>query len=579
MAFDGITVAALTKELQEKLTDGRINKIAQPEQDELLFTIKGRQGQFRLSVSASASLPLVYLTEGNKPAPMTAPNFCMLLRKHIGGGRIARIYQPEMERIINFDIEHFNELGDLCHKTLTVELMGKHSNIIFREGDIIIDSIKHVSSNVSSLREVLPGRRYFVPVTKEKANPLEITRELFYEKIFSSKQPVEKAIYMELTGFSPVMAQELCHICTVEPALPANELKDAEREHVYRQFSNMMQEIITGQFEPNIVYEKGVPEEFAVLPLSLYAGSERTDFESVSAMLEAYYAEKNTITRIRQKSSDLRRVVQTALDRNYKKLELQEKQLKDTDKREKYRIYGELINTYGYEAEDGAASLEALNYYTGETINIPLDRDISIRDNSIRYFEKYNKLKRTYEALSDLIKETGEETEHLESIAAALEIALKEEDLVQIKAELIEYGYIKKHAGAGSRKEKVTSRPFHYVSHDGMDIYVGKNNYQNDELTFQTATGADWWFHAKGIPGSHVILKSGGSTPSDRTFEEAARLAAYYSKGRTAGKAEVDYTERRNIKKVNGGKPGFVIYHTNYSMLADADISDIKRGD
>ena len=567
MAFDGITVAALTKELQDKLVDGRINKISQPETDELIFTIKTRQGSKKLYMSASASLPLVYLTEDNKPAPMTAPNFCMLLRKHIGSGRIVKIEQPGLERIIHFEIEHYNELGDLCSKILTVELMGKHSNIIFREGDMIIDSIKHISAYVSSVREVLPGRDYFIPITSEKANPLEIDKNTFFETVYSQNQPLSKALYM---------AEELCIRATIDSATFANTLNDIEKEHFYRQFENLIDDVKKGEFDSNIVYDNGEPVEFAALSLSLYGNNTTKRFESISILLESYYAEKNVITRVRQKSADLRRIVQTALDRNYKKLQLQEKQLKDTEKRDKYRIYGELINAYGYGLEDGAASFEAFNYYNNENVVIPLDKDLTIRENSVKYFEKYNKLKRTFEALSGLIEETKSEIEHLESVLTSLDIALKEEDLVQIKSELVEFGYIKKHGGAQNKKEKVTSKPFHYISSDGYHMYVGKNNYQNEEITFNLANGGDWWFHAKGMPGSHVIVKTEGNELPDRTFEEAAKLAAYYSKAKGVQKVEVDYTERKNVKKANGGKPGFVIYHTNYSMIIEPDISGIE---
>ena len=300
-----------------------------------------------------------------------------------------------------------------------------------------------------------------------------------------------------------------------------------------------------------------------------------------SSVCPTYYASKNVITRIRQKSSDLRRIVQTALERNYKKYDLQQKQLKDTEKRDKYKLYGELLNTYGYELTGGEKELVCTNYYTGkevkipldpqlttgEEITIPLDPQIPVQENATKYFDKYGKLKRTFEAQSQLIEETKQEIEHLESISTSLDIALKEEDLTQIKQELTEYGFIKKHGPAG-KKVKITSRPFHYLSSDGFHIYVGKNNYQNEELTFKIATGNDWWFHAKGIPGSHVIVKSEGKELPDRTFEEAAGLAAYYSKGRENEKVEIDYVQKKQVKKVAGAAPGFVIYHTNYSMMA-----------
>ena len=280
------------------------------------------------------------------------------------------------------------------------------------------------------------------------------------------------------------------------------------------------------------------------------------------------------MTRIRQKSSDLRRIVQTALERNSKKYSLQLKQLKDTGKKEKYKVYGELINTYGYGLEDGCKSFQALNYYTNEEIAVPLDPSLSPQANAKKYFEKYAKLKRTEDALTTQIAETKEEIQHLESISASLDIALNESDLVQIKEELTQYGYIKKHS-IGKKKTSVKSKPFHYLSSDGYHIYVGKNNYQNDELTFKFATGNDWWFHAKGTAGSHVIVKSSDEELPDRVFEEAGSLAAYYSKGRTAPKVEIDYIQKKHVKKPNGSKPGFVVYYTNYSLMAVPDIQTL----
>jgi predicted ribosome quality control (RQC) complex YloA/Tae2 family protein len=267
--------------------------------------------------------------------------------------------------------------------------------------------------------------------------------------------------------------------------------------------------------------------------------------------------------------------VTTALERSYKKLDIQEKQLKDTEKREKFRIYGELINTYGYNIPEGAKSFEALNYYTNEQITIPLDNTLTPSENAVRYFERYNKLKRTFEADSKLIEETKSDIDHLESIATALNIATAEEDLVELKEELIQSGYIHKKLKSG-KKEKVTSKPFHYISSDGFDIYVGKNNFQNDELTFKFANGNDWWFHAKQMPGSHVLVRTEGKELPDTTFEEAASLAAYYSKGQKQDKVEIDYVLKKEVKKPAAAKPGFVVYYTNYSMMASTDISKIK---
>lgn len=576
MAFDGITIANIVHELNRNLLDGRINKIAQPETDELLLTIKTPGGQRRLSISASASLPLIYLTKGNKPSPMTAPNFCMLLRKHINNGRITKIWQPKLERIIHFEIEHLDELGDLCKKELIVEIMGKHSNIIFcNEDGTIIDSIKHVSSQMSSVREVLPGRTYFIPDTMEKSDPLSVSFAEFQRVLTEKPMPLAKAVYTSFTGISPVVAEEICYLSGIDSALTPRELSEDLLTHLYRQFTLYFEEVTAGHFSPAIYYHGAEPKEFSALPLTHFSQYIRKEYDSISRLLEDYYAEKNTLTRIRQKSVDLRRVVQTALERNRKKYDLQAKQLRDTENREKFKVYGELIHTYGYNLEPGAKKLEALNYYTNEMITIPLDSTKTPQENALKYFEKYNKQKRTFEALTSLIEETRDDISYLESVSNALDIALSEDDLTQIKEELIESGYIRRKFT--KKKVKITSKPFHYLSSDGYHIYVGKNNLQNEELTFHFASGNDWWFHAKGIPGSHVIVKTNGEELPDRTVEEAGKLAAYYSKNRGSEKIEIDYIEKKHVKKPKGGKPGFVVYYTNYSLMIDSDISQIKQ--
>ena len=502
----------------------------------------------------------------------------MLLRKHLSNGRIAAITQPGLERIIRFEVEHLDEMGDLCKKFLIVELMGKHSNIIFcDENDMIIDSIKHIPSYVSSVREVLPGRNYFIPNTTGKHDPLDIDMEDFMTIISEKPMPVAKALYSSFTGISPVSAEEICHLASIDSLKTANCMSEPELIHLYGIFRNIMEDILSGSFSPCIVYKYDEPVEFSAIPLTMYSDnassgdSYRTENgASISAVLQIFYEKKNNITRIRQRSADLRQIVNTALERNNKKYDLQLKQLADTEKREKYRIYGELLNAYGYDIPEGAKSFEALNYYTNEMVTIPLQEDLTAHENSVKYFERYNKLKRTYEALSKLTLETKEEIDHLESISNSLDIAVSYDDLVQLKEEMIEYGYIHR-KGAKGKKEKITSKPFHYISSDGFHMYVGKNNYQNEELTFKLATGNDWWFHAKNIPGSHVIVKADNKELPDNTFEEAARLAAHYSKASGQEKVDVDYIQKKHIKKPAAAKPGFVIYHTNYSMTIDND--------
>ena len=575
MAFDGIVIANLVKDLNDKIVSGRISKIAQPEKDELLLTIKGNRENFRLLISANASLPLLYFTETNKPSPLTAPNFCMLLRKHIANGRIVSVSQPGLERIVRIEIEHLDEMGDLKRKFLIVELMGKHSNIIFCDDENkILDSIKHISAQVSSVREVLPGREYFIPHAGEKKNPLTITEEEFKELIGKTPQNLSKALYTDLTGLSPTVSAELCHLASLDGDISAKDFSDSELTHLYHAFTWIMDDVRQGNFTPNIIYQKEKPVEFASIPLSMFSGGDyrSVSFPSISALLERYYAERNTVSRIHQKSTDLRKILTNSLERSYKKRDLQQKQRKDTEKREKFRIYGELLNTYGYGIQEGEKSFRCLNYYNNTEITIPLDPTLSAQENAVRYFDKYNKQKRTFEATSRQLEQTEAEIEHLESISTFLDIARKEEDLAQIKEELTEYGYIKRHFSGGKKQKKAVSRPFHYLSSDGFHIYVGKNNYQNEELTFKLASGNDWWFHAKGIPGSHVIVKTEGKELPDRVFEEAGALAAYYSRGRGQDKVEIDYIQKKNLKKVPGAAPGFVVYHTNYSLVAAPEI-------
>ena len=345
--------------------------------------------------------------------------------------------------------------------------------------------------------------------------------------------------------------------------------------HLYRQFTYFFEQVANGDFSPQIYYEGDDPVEFSSIPLTHLENYRVRTFDSISEVIRTYYASRDTITRIRQKSSDLRRVVQTALERNRKKYDLQQRQLRDTQNRDKFKVYGELIHTYGYNLKEGAKKLEALNYYTNEMVTIPLDPQKTPQENAARYFEKYNKQKRTYEALTGLIQETHDEITYLESIVNALEMARGEDDLTQLKEELVSTGYIRRKFT--KKKVKITSKPLHYISSDGYHMYVGKNNLQNDELTFHFATGNDWWFHAKGAPGSHVIVKTGGDEMPDRTFEEAARLAAHYSKNAKSEKVEIDYVEKKHVKKPNGSKPGFVVYYTNYSMMIDSDISGIQE--
>lgn len=594
MAFDGITTACLAHELSERLLDGRIVKIAQTESDELLLSIKPSParggGQVRLYLSANPSLPLVYLTDESRQAPLTAPAFCMLLRKHLMSGKITGVSQPALERILRFEVEHYNEMGDLCTHTLVIELMGKHSNIILTDGeDVITDSIKHISQMVSSVREVLPGRTYFIPETQGRTDPFLETEEAFCAKLAETEMPPASVLSRSYMGISQVMAQELCFRAGVDHDRSAGAMTGEEAKALWHAFHGLLDEVKNGSFTPSVYCgirggDREEPQEYAAVPLTMLEenpGVLVKRYDTVSELLESYYREKNARTRIRQKSADLRRITSTALERTSHKLDLQTKQMEDTEKREKYRLYGELLTAYGHGIPAGAKDCEVDNYYTGEKVRIRLDETLTASQNAQRYFDRYAKLKRTAQALESLLEETRTRKAQLEMIQLSLDMAQTEGDLIQVRQELEQEGFVKRTAVSRKGKERsAEGKPMHYVSSDGYDLFVGRNNIQNDQISFHLAAPSDIWFHANDIPGSHVILKTNGEKMDDipdRVFEEAASLAAWYSKGREQSTVEIDYLERRHLKKPAGAAPGFVVYYTNYSIRAKADISALKQ--
>ena len=588
MAFDGITTAAVVAELNKTITGGGINRIIQPEKDELYLTIKNNRETYLLYMSANASLPLLYLTDKKVPAPLTAPNFCMLLRKHLQGGRIRYVTQGtggrSLERVVTLLIDHRDEMGDPCVRKLVIEIMGKHSNIILlNEEDTIMDSIKRVPSSMSSVREVLPGRPYFIPQTKDKKEPLALTDDDLKE-ILNRPAKAAETLSGALTGLSRLAAEEICYEAGIDGGAPLAALSDDDKLAVAGSFHKMMSDVEAASFRPQIAYLNGRAKDFACFDLKLYDDAEIEETASASEMLVGFYSKKNRDTRMREKSAGLRHQVTTALDRVNKKAVIQEKQLKDAEKKDKYRIYGEMLNTYGYSAEEGAKSIEVINYYTNEPMTVPLDPTISPSANAQKYFERYNKLKRTEASVTEQLKATYADREQLESVLTAIDLAENEADLSAIRRELARDGWIRRGAdergGKGKNKGKAReekSKPMLFRSSDGFLIGVGKNNDQNDELTFKMASGNDWWFHAKGQPGSHVILHTEGKDVPDRAFEEAGALAAYYCKNNKAPKVEIDYTQRKNLKRTPGAKAGFVIYYTNYSLMAVPDISSLER--
>lgn len=583
MAFDGIMLHALTHEFNQALNDARITKITQPEPEELIIDFRSFSGRFSMLLSANASLPLIYFTGESKTNPLTAPNFCMLLRKHLANGRVEGVTQSFLERAVDITINHLDEMGDLKKKHLIVELMGKYSNIIFTDDAyVVLDAIRRVPPSVSSVRTVLPGCTYFLPETQEKKDILTETAEGFLRTL-KPTDTLAKALSDHYRGISYQAACEIVYEAGEDGDSFVSSLSE-ERLTAFAAFViGYVERIRTHAYCPEIAYDlNDVPVAFSAMPLSSYHGNAAyriESFDSPSALLETYYRRKNIVTNMRQRTTDLRKVIDNLISRAVKKQDLQEKQLEDTEKRDKYRLYGELLNAYAYTLPVGEKTVRVLDYYTNTEIDIPVDETLSIADNAKRYFDRYNKLKRTYNALSDLVRETADDIEHLLSVKTALELSEKPEDLIAIREEMAASGYIRKSPGKNDRKSSVASKPHHYVSSDGFDIYVGKNNYQNDYLTFRLAENSDIWMHVKKAPGSHVIIRTGGREVPDRTYEEGGALAAYYSSLRDAEKAEIDYIEKKQVKKPAGGRPGFVIYHTNYSLIAKPDISGIRKGD
>ena len=588
MSFDGTVVAGITHELKAQLSGGYITKIAQPEKDALVLTVKNNRTQYKLFLSANASLPLAYITEESRKSPLTAPNFCMLLRKHLGSAKILDISQPGLERIIRIKTEHLDEMGDLSVKHLVIELMGKYSNIILLDNDEkVLDSIKHVSMLVSSVREILPGKSYFVPVQEGRINPLEADIGYFTDIIVKKPISIGKAIYTSLTGFSPQLANEICTLSGLDADQSTASLNSDNISTLFNHFQKFISFIKNGEFTPTIYYGTNLaPKAFAAFSLNIYSNMESKTFSDLSSLLEEFYNSKDKTDRIRQKSTDLRKLITNAISRTANKLDIFAKQLRDTENRDKFRIYGELITTYGYQANDGDKVLTCIDYYSGKEVNINLDTTIPVMANAKKYFDKYARLKRTYEAVLVQQKDAQAELNHLESIKMSLDIAENEEDLAEIRKELENAGYAKKTAISGKKgkAKEAKGTPLHFISSDGFDIYVGKNNIQNDYLTFKLASNNDWWFHAKKCAGSHVLLVTNGKEVPDKTFEEAGKLAVHYSSVNTSSlpsgdgtKHEVDYVQKKEVKKPNGAKPGFVVYYTNYSLTADSDISGLKQ--
>ncbi|HYE80598.1 MAG TPA: NFACT RNA binding domain-containing protein [Clostridia bacterium] len=585
MPFDGSVVNSIVHELNEKLVNGKIDKVYQPEKDELLIHIRSYKDSFKLLLSASSTYPRVHLTGENKSNPTVPPSFCMLLRKHLLGGRVVSVRQPDFERIIEIDIDSADEMGYSTHKALIAEIMGRHSNIIFidRPTGRIIDSIKRVSFEISSVREILPGGEYEYPPSGEKTNPLTAAKESFYTAIARVPGSIraEKFLMNTYNGISPAVARNIC----LEAAIDCDtDLKQCSTEligRLHNAFSKFQEAVLKASFKPNIVYKDGKASDFSCFILGIYKGYDIQEFSNISETVERFYHEKDSKDRIKQKSGDIHKIIANRLDRCYKKLEILNSELQDAADSEKYKIYGDLIMSNIYDLHKGQEKVRLQNYYSpeGEFIEISMDTRLSPSANAQRYYKHYNKSKNAINKINDQLEENKQEIMYLETQLDNLDKCTEELEIEEIRNELAEQGYTKARKAVKNKQSKA-SKPMRYISSSGFEIYVGKNNVQNDYLTLKFATNQDVWLHTKDIPGSHVIIKTEGKEVDDTTLEEAANLAAFYSKGRMSSKVPVDYTRRKNVKKPGGAKPGMVIYDNYFTMYMTPDeerINNMKK--
>lgn len=579
MSLDGVFIKSIINELDKKLTGGRVDKIHQPDKNEIVMSIRSKGENLKLLITAAGSSPRLHLTSITRKNPMEPPMFCMLLRKHLTGARITSLRQINFDRIVEISFESRDELGTLANKSLIVEIMGKHSNIIFvNEGNTIIDSLIRVTPQVSSVRQVYPGLSYKAPPGSDKLNPLTADRQSFMEELESTNRGIFifDFFYKNFTGFSPFISREICWLANLNESTCLGELSHEKKEELWDAFSKIRDRINENDFSFNIYYDENKIYGFYCLEVEYLKDFGKKSFPSSGDLLDEYYYELDNKNKINQRVASLIKSINTKIARNKKKVEKQRTELLNAESRDKYRIYGDLILANLHKRPEDN-KLTVANYYDPDQkeITIPLDPKLSLSQNSQKYFKRYNKLKNAAEELEKLIDSTLSEIAYLENILFSIEECETTEDLDDIYSELIGQGLMKKRSKINKPKETKPITTF--ISSGGHEILVGKNNIQNDMITFKIAKSEDYWFHAKNMPGSHVIIRTKGDELTDEEFIEAAKIAAYYSKGKNSSTVEVDYTKKSNIKKPPNAKPGFVIYDTNYSMLVKPNIEGIKR--
>ncbi|CEH35452.1 Rqc2 family fibronectin-binding protein [Romboutsia lituseburensis] len=573
MALDGLVIHSIVDELHSKLLGGKIDKVYQPENDEVVLHIRNNKQNFKLVLSASASNPRVYLANDyKKENPINAPMFCMLFRKHIQGGNIVNISQVGFERIIKISVESFDELKEKTTKDIIVEIMGRHSNIILTHSldNKIIDSAKRIPPSISRVRQLLPGLTYDLPPEQNKLNPLnDISLQDFTNTLKDFQGNIFKSIYSKFLGISPIIAKEICFRAKVDEKTDTIDCSDEIFNLIYIEFLNLFKNIKSNNYTPCMFIDESIDRviDFSCVNINLFSTLSSVKDDSMSKILEDYYKTKDIKDRIHQRSSDLRKSISIKLDRLYNKLKKQNEELLESENADSYKVSGELITSYIYMIEKGMESVEVDNFYDPEykSVKIKLNKNLTPSENAQKYFKKYTKMKTAKVEINNQIKISEEEIHYLENILLSIENCENLAELLDIREELGKVGYLKSQ-NKSKKETKLTTKPHEFLSSDGFKILVGKNNKQNDHLTLKVADNNDIWLHTKNIPGSHVIIKCEGKEVSDETLFEGAMLAAYFSKSKMSAQVPVDYTKKKNIKKPNGAKPGMVIYETNNTI-------------
>lgn len=581
MALDGIVTHAITHDLQ-RCVGARIHKIHQPTDHELVLGIRGAGMQGKLLLSANPTYPRVHWTNGSYVNPMEAPMFCMLLRKHCEGGVIESVRQIGRERIIHIEVKHRDELGDLSNKTIVIEIMGRHSNIILMDPatGIIHDGIHHVTPAISSYRIVLPGSSYTSPPDQGKTDPLVIENEQqFIEALRAADEiaPLHKRLVDTLSGFSPLLAREL--VFRSQAGIEPNANTDAEAyglTALWHSFSSLMENVKKNRFTPTIKIDQDSGKSFFSITELTHINGDTTVFPDISACLEGFYGNKAERDTVKQRAADLIRFVQNEKAKNISKIKKLEETLEEAKDAEKYRVLGELLTAYMHQIKRGDKSIELVNFYDEEqtTVKIELDPQLTPSDNAQRYFRRYTKHKNSLSIVEEQMEIARTEIVYFEALLQQLDNASLA-DIGEIRDELVEEGYMKERGRRGPKKKKAL-RPalLCYTSSEGAVMFVGKNNTQNEYLTNRLAAPSDTWLHTKDIPGSHVVIR--GADFGNVTLEEAAMLAAHYSQARDSSSIPVDYTSIRHVRKPNGAKPGFVIYDNQKTLFITPDEKRIK---